>query len=80
MSPETILIIKKWIYGLVSTAISAAANTVVVMIVAPETFNIHEGLSKVFAVAGISSLVAVANYLKQSPLPSGPDRSLEPTK
>jgi hypothetical protein len=61
--------VKAWIYGLISAAIGAAANTVTVMIVAPETFNINEGLGKVGMVAGISALVAVANYLKKSPLP-----------
>ena len=61
--------IKKWLYGLFATAISAAANTVVAMVVAPETFNVDTGLHKVFAVAGVSALVSVANYLKQSPLP-----------
>jgi len=58
-----------WIYGMISAAIGAAANTVTVMIVAPETFNINEGLNKVLAVAGIAALVAVCSYLKQSPLP-----------
>lgn len=61
--------IRTWVYGLISAGIGAAANTVTVMIVAPETFNIHEGLNKVFMVAGISALVAVCNYLKKSPLP-----------
>ncbi len=62
-----------WLYGLISAAIGAAANTVTVMIVAPETFNIHEGLGKVFTIAGVSAIVAVAAYLKTSPLPgSGP--------
>jgi hypothetical protein len=70
MNPENVITLKKWIVGIFSTAISAAANTVVVMIVAPETFNVNEGLSKVFTVAGVSALVAVANYLRQSPLPS----------
>lgn len=59
----------QWAKGLVSAAIGAAANTVTVMIVAPETFNLEEGLSKVMSVAAIAALVAVANYLKQSPLP-----------
>ena len=58
-----------WIYGMISAAIGAAANTVTVMIVAPETFNINEGLNKVFMVAGVSALVAVCSYLKKSPLP-----------
>lgn len=65
---------RNWIRGLVSAAIGAAANTVTVMIVAPETFNINEGLGKVGTVAGVSALVAVCNYLKQSPLPSCEDR------
>jgi hypothetical protein len=72
-----------WFYGLLSAAIGAAANTVTVMIVAPETFNIHEGLDKVFTVAGVSAVVAAAAYLKTSPLPGcGPiyeDRRLAET-
>jgi hypothetical protein len=36
-----------WLYGLFSAAISSAANTITVMIVAPETFNVNEGLGKV---------------------------------
>jgi hypothetical protein len=39
------------------------------MIVAPDTFNLQEGLAKTAAIAGVSAIVAVANYLKQSPLP-----------
>ena len=63
--------LKTWAYGLLSAMIGAAANTVTVMIVAPETFNLSEGLSKVVSVAGVSAIVAAANYLKQSPLPCG---------
>lgn len=61
---------KAWLYGLASAAIGAAANTVTVMIVAPETFNLNEGLNKVLMAAGSSAIVAVALYLKQSPLPA----------
>lgn len=60
---------KTWLYGLISAAIGAAANTVTVMIVAPETFNLQEGLPKVMAAAGSAAVVAAALYLKQSPLP-----------
>ncbi len=60
---------RHWLKGLASAAIGAAANSVTVIIVAPETFNINEGLPKLGAVAAVSALVAVANYLKQSPLP-----------
>jgi hypothetical protein len=63
MNPENVLTVKKWILGILQTAISAAANTVVVMIVAPETFNIQEGLSKVGAVAGVSEAVTTAEML-----------------
>lgn len=63
--------LKAWAYGLFSAMIGAAANTVTVMIVAPETFNLTDGLGKVLSVAGVSALVAAANYLKQSPLPGG---------
>lgn len=58
-----------WIRGLASAMIGAAANSVTVVIVAPETFNLSEGLPKLGSVALVSALVAVANYLKQSPLP-----------
>jgi len=60
---------KTWLYGLASAAIGAAANTVTVMIVAPETFNLGEGLHKVLMASASSAVVAVALYLKQSPLP-----------
>ena len=71
MKPETLTIIRKWFYGLFSTAITAAANTVVVIIAAPETFNMNEGLGKLLSVTGVSFFFAIAMYLKQSPLPSG---------
>jgi hypothetical protein len=58
-----------WIKGLASAIIGAAANSVTVLIVAPETFNLQEGLPKLGTVALVSALVAAANYLKQSPLP-----------
>lgn len=60
-----------WTKGLFSAAIGGAATAISTMVIAPETFNFHEGLSKLGAVAGVSALVAVANYLKQSPLPNG---------
>ena len=72
MKPENLVLLKKWLYGLFSTGISAAASTVVVVIVAPETFNLDTGLHKLLTVTGVSFFFAVANYLKQSPLPSGP--------
>lgn len=56
-----------WLKGLLAAAISGAATTITVMIVAPETFNLDH-IGKVGAVAGIGALLGVANYLKQSPI------------
>jgi UDP-N-acetylmuramyl pentapeptide phosphotransferase/UDP-N-acetylglucosamine-1-phosphate transferase len=61
---------KTWIKGLVSAAIGAAANSVTVIVVAPETFNLQDGLPKLASIAAVSALVAVASYLKKSPLPN----------
>lgn len=59
-----------WLYSLVSAAISAAASGVTLVIVAPESFNFSgAGLAKLGAVCGVNALIAVASYLKQSPLP-----------
>ena len=60
---------KTWLKGLSSAAIGAAAGAVPVVIVAPETFNLQEGLPKLGVVCAVSALLAVANYLKNSPLP-----------
>lgn len=61
--------VAQWIKGLASAAIGAAAGAVPVVIVAPETFNLDTGLPKLGLVCGVSALLAVANYLKASPLP-----------
>lgn len=58
-----------WFKGLISAGIGGGATAVSTIIVAPETFNLAEGLEKVGAVAAVSAIVAVANYLKGSPLP-----------
>ena len=62
---------KLWLKGLISAGIGGGATVLSTIIVAPEVFNLDEGLGKVFAVAGVSALVSVANYLKKSPLPNG---------
>lgn len=62
---------KLWLKGLASAAIGGGATAISTMIVAPDQFNLQEGIGKVAAVAAVSALVAVANYLKQSPLPNG---------
>jgi hypothetical protein len=60
----------KWLYGLTAAAISAAATGVTLVIVAPESFNFSQaGLVKLGEVCAVNALLAVAAYLKQSPLP-----------
>jgi hypothetical protein len=58
-----------WAKGLVSAAISSAAGSVGLVVIDPQTFNLQEGLSKLGTVAAALAIVAVANYLKKSPLP-----------
>lgn len=59
----------QWGKGLVAAVIGGGANAVTNVIVAPEVFNMGEGLGKLLAAAGVSALFAAALYLKQSPLP-----------
>ncbi len=62
---------KAWLHSLVAAAISSAASGVTLVIVAPDSFNFTSaGLSKLATVCGVNALVAVAGYLKQSPLPT----------
>lgn len=61
----------KWVKGLISAAIGGAANAVTVMVVDPMAFNLNDGLGKLGSVALVSAIVAVAMYLKQSPVPGG---------
>lgn len=60
---------RHWVKGLIAAAIGGSANAVTVLIVAPDEFNLEEGLPKLGVVALVSAIVSVANYLKQSPLP-----------
>uniref|UniRef100_A0A6H1Z9Q6 Uncharacterized protein n=1 Tax=viral metagenome TaxID=1070528 RepID=A0A6H1Z9Q6_9ZZZZ len=60
-----------WLKGLVSAIVGGAANAIVLMIADPLTFNLQEGLPKLYTVAIVSAIVSAAMYLKQSPLPNG---------
>jgi hypothetical protein len=63
--------VAKWLYSLISAAIGAAASGVTASIVAPESFNFSgPGMAKLGALCGVNALLAVAMYLKQSPLPT----------
>lgn len=60
---------KTWFKGLVSAAIGGASTAVSTAIVAPESFNLNEGLDRLGMVSAVSAIVSAAAYLKQSPLP-----------
>lgn len=60
---------QSWLKGLLSAAIGAAANSITVVIVDPTNFNLTTGLGKLGTVAIVSAIVAMAMYLKSSPLP-----------
>jgi hypothetical protein len=72
------LSVEVWVKGLAAAAIAGAANGMTTGLAAvgidPAHFNLQSGLRATLAVAGASALmsaaVAVAAYLKQSPLPS----------
>ena len=67
-----------WSKGLLAAAIAGVANGVMTGFAAvgidPAHFNLQAGLTRTLAIAGVSalmsSLIGVAAYLKQSPLPS----------
>ncbi len=58
-----------WLKGLGSAVIGGAANSITVMIVAPDQFNLAEGWGKLLSVCLVSMIVSAAMYLKASPLP-----------
>jgi hypothetical protein len=64
--------LKNWLYGLLSAGIGAAASGVLLIIVNPGTFDIYSkaGWKNLSTACGASALIAVASYLKQSPLPA----------
>lgn len=57
-----------WIKGLISAAIGGAANSITVMVIDPQNYNLSEGIGKLGTVAGVGALVSAAMYLKSSPL------------
>lgn len=60
---------KVWLKGLIHAGISGGTVAISTMIIAPETFNIHDGLGKLFMAAGTSAIVSIAKYLSTKPLP-----------
>ena len=67
-----------WLKGIVAAGIAGGANGVITgfaaMGIDPGHFNVQSGLRSTLAIAGVSalmsSIIGVAAYLKQSPLPN----------
>jgi hypothetical protein len=70
-----------WLKGMIAAGIAGAANGVMTGFAAvgidPSHFNLQSGFHNTMAIAGVSagmsSIIAVAAYLKQSPLPGDTD-------
>lgn len=70
--------VKVWLYGLMSSVISGACQSVAVMFVDPKDFNFAEGRQKLLMVFGAAALFALINYLAKHPLPAwDPERDGE---
>lgn len=62
-----------WSYGLASAIILGVAHSVPPALVAPETFNFHDGWRKLLMVSIASGLLGALTYLSKSPLPPLPE-------
>ncbi len=61
---------KIWGKGLLSAVIGGAVSAVPLVVIEPVTFNLFQGGAKRLAtVMATTALVAVAMYMKKSPLP-----------
>ncbi len=69
---------KTWLLGIAAAAIAGGANGVITGFAAvgidPQHFNLQSGLHSTLTIASVSalmsSIIGVAAYLKQSPLPN----------
>jgi hypothetical protein len=72
-------VLETWVKGIAAAGIAGGANGVITGFAAvgidPAHFNLQEGLHSTLAIAAVSalmsSIIGVAAYLKQSPLPAG---------
>lgn len=60
---------RTWLKGLVSAVIGGVANSVVLMIADPSTFNLQQGKEHLVTVSVTTAILSAAMYLKQSPVP-----------
>ena len=63
-----------WIRGFVGSVIGGAANSISVVIIDPQNFNLTDGWRKLASFAVVSALISGALFLKQSPLPDDADK------
>lgn len=61
--------IRLWLHSLIAAIITGGANGLTVMIVSPTDFNFGAGIGKLGQVVAVGSLIGLAAFLKQSPLP-----------
>lgn len=69
---------RQWLHGLVGTVIGGAANSVSVVIIDPNNFNLTTGWKKLASFAAVSALISAALFLKQSPLPGDGNLTISP--
>ena len=60
---------RKWLIRLLRAGLSGAANSIGVMFVAPDIFNLGEGLYKLGLVALFGAIIGSARFLETEPLP-----------
>ena len=60
---------RTWVRSLIATAINGFASGVILIVAAPETFNLGTGLEKLLGTSTVFAIVGLANFLKQHPLP-----------
>lgn len=69
MNKQNLISIEFWIKGLIAAFIGGGATIVSSMVIAPDTFNIHD-LKKLGQLAVASGIINACMYLKQSPIPN----------
>jgi hypothetical protein len=77
---------KTWLLGIAAAGIAGGANGVITGFAAvgidPQHFNLQSGLHSTLMIAGVSalmsSIIGVAAYLKQSPLPGENESNSHP--
>lgn len=67
---------EQWTRGLIASAVNGGASAVTLIVLDPMTFNLQEGWRKLLTGTAVFTVIALANFLKQHPLPEwdGVDR------